>query len=104
MKESTRHNPEFTMIELYEAYADYHANAVIYSNRWLILPMKMFLQKYNTMGQRLIQPRCKSVLIVDVKNTGVDFYEVKSDEEAKALAKEHGIEIKDTIVYVPISS
>lgn len=31
--------------------------------------------------------------------TGVDFYEVKSDEEAKALAKEHGIEIKDTMKY-----
>lgn len=100
---STRHNPEFTMIELYEAYADYHdimdltesmvrhiANEVLGSAK----------VQYN--GETIdLESAWTRLHIVDAvkEATGVDFYEVKSDEEAKALAKEHGIEIKDTMKY-----
>ncbi len=91
------------MIELYEAYADYHdimdltesmvrhiANEVLGSAK----------VQYN--GETIdLESAWTRLHIVDAvkEATGVDFYEVKSDEEAKALAKEHGIEIKDTMKY-----
>ncbi|MEZ2458492.1 lysine--tRNA ligase [Salinicoccus roseus] len=100
---STRHNPEFTMIELYEAYADFHdimdlteemiAHIAEHVNRTTVV-------EYG--GEQIdLTPRWKRVHIVDAikEQTGVDFYEVKSDEEAHQLAKEHGIEVQDTMKY-----
>lgn len=100
---STRHNPEFTMIELYEAYADFHdimdlteemiAHIAEHVNGTMVV-------EYG--GEQIdLTPRWKRVHIVDAikEQTGVDFYEVKSDEEAHQLAKEHGIEVQDTMKY-----
>lgn len=100
---STRHNPEFTMIELYEAYADFHdimdlteemiAHIAEHVNGTMVV-------EYG--GEQIdLTPRWKRVHIVDAikEQTGVDFYEVKSNEEAHQLAKEHGIEVQDTMKY-----
>ena len=100
---STRHNPEFTMIELYEAYADFHdimdlteemiAHIAEHVNGTMVV-------EYG--GEQIdLTPRWKRVHIVDAikEQTGVDFYGVKSDEEAHQLAKEHGIDVQDTMKY-----
>ncbi|WP_031547664.1 lysine--tRNA ligase [Salinicoccus luteus] len=100
---STRHNPEFTMIELYEAYADFHdimdlteemiAHIAEHVNGTMVV-------EYG--GEQIdLTPRWKRVHIVDAikEQTGVDFYEVSSDEEAHQLAKEHGIDVQDTMKY-----
>ena len=99
---STRHNPEFTMIELYEAYADYHdimdltESMVRHIAQTVLGSAKV---QYN--GEEIdLESDWKRLHIVDAKEaTGVNFYNVKTDEEAKALAKEHGIEITENMKY-----
>src|SRR5699024_8592936 len=93
---STRHKPELTMIELYEAYADFHdimdltEETIAYIANHVTGSM---IVQYD--GQEIdLTPKRRRVHIVDAAKaqTGVDFYEVKTDEEARALAEEHGIE------------
>lgn len=100
---STRHNPEFTMIELYEAYADYHdimdltESMVRYIAQTVLGSAKV---QYN--GEEIdLESDWKRLHIVDAvkEATGVNFYNVKTDEEAKALAKAHGIEITENMRY-----
>ena len=100
---STRHNPEFTMIELYEAYADYHdimdltESMVRHIAQTVLGSAKV---QYN--GEEIdLESDWKRLHIVDAvkEATGVNFYNVKTDEEAKALAKEHGIEITENMKY-----
>lgn len=100
---STRHNPEFTMIELYEAYADFHdimdltEEMIAHIANHVTGSMAV---EYD--GQQIdLTPKWKRVHMVDAvkENTGVDFYEVKTDEEAHALAKEHGVEVQPTMAY-----
>jgi lysyl-tRNA synthetase class 2 len=100
---STRHNPEFTMIELYEAYADFHD--IMDLTEEMIAHIAEHVNGTTVVeygGEQIdLTPRWKRVHIVDAikEQTGVDFYEVKSDEEAHQLAKEHGIEVQDTMKY-----
>ncbi|EHJ08356.1 lysine--tRNA ligase [Staphylococcus simiae] len=100
---STRHNPEFTMIELYEAYADYHDIMDLTESMVRHIAQNVFgSAKVQYNGETIdLESSWRRLHMVDAvkEATGVDFYEVNSDEEAKALAKEHGIEIKDNMKY-----
>jgi len=100
---STRHNPEFTMIELYEAYADFHDIMDLTEEMIAHIANHVtgsMIVQYD--GQEIdLTPEWRRVHIVDAvkAQTGVDFYEVRTDEEAHALAKEHGIEVQPTMTY-----
>ena len=100
---STRHNPEFTMIELYEAYADYHDIMDLTENMIRHISEKVLGTAKVQYGEETIdlESKWRRVHMADaVKDaTGVDFFAVKTDEEAKNLAKEHGVEITDNMKY-----
>ncbi|MFD2831604.1 lysine--tRNA ligase [Corticicoccus populi] len=100
---STRHNPEFTMIELYEAYADFHDIMDLVEDMVAYIAEKVTGSTTVVYGEDNIDVSkgWKRVHMVDLvkEATGVDFYEVKTDEEAHALAKTHGIEVKSTMQY-----
>ncbi len=100
---STRHNPEFTMLELYEAYADYHdvmeltENMVAHIAKEVLGTTKI---TYNDLEIDL-EPKWTRLHMVDAikEYTGVDFWKEMSDEEAKALADQHGIEIQSAMTF-----
>lgn len=100
---STRHNPEFTMIELYEAYADYHDIMELVENMVAHIAKEVLGSTTISYGEDKInlQPKWTRLHMVDAikEYTGVDFWQQMSDGEAKALAKEHGIEIEDNMTY-----
>lgn len=94
-----RHNPEFTSIELYEAYSDYNDMMNIVEELFSKVSLKVLgTTKVNYQGQEIdLAPGWKRISMIDsIKEvTGIDFNEINTDEEAVALAKERGIEIPD---------
>ncbi len=94
-----RHNPEFTSIELYEAYSDYNDMMNIVEELFSKVSLKVLgTTKVNYQGQDIdLAPGWKRISMIDsIKEViGIDFNEINTDEEAVALAKERGIEIPD---------
>ena len=93
---SVRHNPEFTAIELYEAYSDYNDMMEITENMVAYVCEKINgTTKVTYQGTEIdFMPPWRRVTMVDVvkEYAGVDFTEIKSDEEAQAIAKEKNLE------------
>ena len=100
---STRHNPEFTMIELYEAYADYKDIMSLTEEMVAHIAQNVLGTTTVPYGEYEIDlsPQWRRVHMVDAikEVTGVNFFDVTSTEEAKSLAKDHQIEIKETMSY-----
>ena len=94
-----RHNPEFTELELYASYQDYHDMMDITEEIFSRTAKEVLgTTKINYQGQDIdLAPGWKRITMIDsIKEvTGIDFNEIKTDEEAVALAKERGLEIPD---------
>ena len=95
----TRHNPEFTLMELYQAYTDYEGMMELTESMFRYLAQKVLGTTkfmYGDIELDFGKPFERMTMNDAIKKyAGIDFDTVKSDEEAKALAKEHHIEFED---------
>ena len=95
----TRHNPEFTLMELYQAYTDYHGMMDLTENLYRFVAQEVLGTTkivYKGIQMDLGQPFERLTMVDAVKKyAGVDWNEVKTLKEARALAKEHNIEYED---------
>ena len=93
------HNPEFTLMELYQAYTDYHGMMDLTEGLYRHVAQKVCgTTKLNFRGNviDLGQPFKRATMVELVKEyTGIDFDQVKDDAEARALAKEHKLEFME---------
>lgn len=100
---STRHNPEFTMIELYQAYADYEDIMSLVENMVAHIAEEVTGSTTVQYGDDMIElkPGWKRVHMVDIikEFTGVDFWPKMTDDEARALAKKHNVEINEMMTF-----
>ncbi len=95
----TRHNPEFTLMELYQAYTDYHGMMDLTENLYRHVAQEVLGTTkivYNSVEMDLGKPFERITMVDAVKKyAGVDFNEIKTTEEAKAAAKEKGVEFEE---------
>ena len=94
----TRHNPEFTLMELYQAYTDYHGMMDLTENLYRYVAQEVLGTTkivFNGIEMDLGKPFERITMLDAVKKySGVDFNEINSDEEAQAVAKEHHVEFE----------
>ena len=95
----TRHNPEFTLMELYQAYTDYHGMMDLTENLYRHVAKEVTGSEVITYGEHtmdLSKPFARITMIDAVKQyANVDFNEIHSTEEAKKVADEHHIEYEE---------
>lgn len=100
---STRHNPEFTMIELYEAYADYKDIMALTENMIAHIAQEVLgTTKILYQGVEVdLTPQWRRVSMVELVKevTGVDFSAHMTDDEAHALAKEHKVPVEPHMTF-----
>lgn len=96
---SVRHNPEFTLLELYQAYTDYYGMMDLAEELYKTVAMEVLgttTISYDGVEIDLSKPFARMTMVDAVKKySGVDFNEVKTEEEAKELAKKHHIKFED---------
>ena len=94
----TRHNPEFTLMELYQAYTDYHGMMDLTENLYRYVAKEVLgttVITYNGIEMDLGKPFTRITMLDAVKKySGVDFSEIHSLEEAREAAKAHNIEFE----------
>ncbi len=94
----TRHNPEFTLMELYQAYTDYHGMMDLTENLYRYVAQEVLGTTkivFNGIEMDLGKPFERITMLDAVKKySGVDFNEIHSTEEAHAVAKEHHVEFE----------
>ena len=95
----TRHNPEFTLMELYQAYTDYHGMMDLTENLYRYLAEEVCggtKIQYKDFEINLGKPFERITMVDAVKKySGVDFKEIKTLEEARAAAEEHHVEYEE---------
>ena len=95
----TRHNPEFTLMELYQAYTDYHGMMDLTENMYRYVAQEVLGTTtivYNGVTMDLGKPFARITMKDAVKQySGVDFDQIHTIEEARAAAKEHHIEYEE---------
>ena len=95
----TRHNPEFTLMELYQAYTDYHGMMDLTENLYRYVAKEVLGTTkitYNGIQMDLGKPFERITMLDAVKKyAGVDFNEIHTLEEARAVAKEHHIDYEE---------
>ena len=95
----TRHNPEFTLMELYQAYTDYHGMMDLTENLYRHVAKEVLGTTkivYNGVEMDLGKPFERITMVDAVKKyAGIDWNEVETLQQARALAKEHKIEFED---------
>ena len=95
----TRHNPEFTLMELYQAYTDYHGMMNLTENLYRYLAEEVCggtKIQYKDFEIDLGKPFERITMVDAVKKySGVDFKEIKTLEEARAAAEEHHVEYEE---------
>ena len=95
----TRHNPEFTLMELYQAFTDYHGMMDLAENLYRFVAQEVLGTTQIPYGEYVLdlgKPFERITMLDAVKKyAGVDFNEIHSDEEAKAVAREHHIEFEE---------
>lgn len=100
---SVRHNPEFTLLELYQAYTDYYGMMDLVEDLFRTVAsnvLKTTTITYDGVEIDLTKPFERLTMVDAVKKyTGIDFNTVKTEEEAKALAKEHHVQYEDRHKY-----
>ncbi len=95
----TRHNPEFTLMELYQAYTDYHGMMDLTENLYRYVAQEVLGTTtivYNGVEMDLGKPFARMTMVDAVKKySGVDFNEIHSLAEARAIAKEKHVEFEE---------
>ena len=92
----TKHNPEFTSIELYQAYTDYKGMMDLVEELYKLLAVKICgSEKITYQGIEIDMGKWERLTMVEAvkKYAGVDYYDWSSDEEARAVAKEKHVEV-----------